>query len=86
MIDFDSQKGDDAAGEGRSLTDEEIKVLVATPDARRIAVENFLGTMDVSLPRWMNEGNLDMDTRSYGWNGATVRAISKGIALAYKGV
>ena len=35
MIDFDSQKGDDAAGEGRSLTDEEIKVLVATPDARR---------------------------------------------------
>ena len=68
----------------RELTNKEIEALASAPKVRRIAVENALGTMGTSLTQWEQEGNLRMDADMYGWNAPTVRAIRKGIALAYK--
>lgn len=45
------------------------------PRARRIAVENFTsnGTSRFTVENMMN---LELDTRLYGWNAATVSAIT----------
>jgi hypothetical protein len=45
---------------------------------KSVAVENFLGSID-GLTRSEAFANLNADARSYGWNAATVRAISDGI-------
>ncbi len=69
----------------RQLTSAEIAKLAARKCARRIAVENVLGSIDPSLPRWVHLGNLSHDARLYRWNGPTVSAITAGIGLAYDG-
>lgn len=51
---------------------------------KKIAVENFLGSLDKSMTVWQHLANLSMDAMLYRWNGATVRAIRKGIQQAYK--
>lgn len=65
----------------RELEPEEIERLAARKSVRRIAVQNFLGTMS-SLTAAQAYGNLSLDARLYHWNSATVRAISRGIELA----
>ena len=67
----------------RALTNAEIATLASKPGVKRIAVENFLGSMPVSLSRHGNLGNMRLDARSYRWNVATQDAIEAGINLAY---
>ena len=64
----------------RKITAQEIEEYASRPEARRIAVENFLGTMGTD--REVALGNLVLDARLYRWNRQTKRAISEGIALA----
>ena len=61
-----------------------IEKLASRSGVRRVAVENFLGTLAITEPRWTHEENLLRDARDYGWNAATQAAIERGIALAYK--
>jgi hypothetical protein len=68
----------------RRLTHEEIDKLASGPKVRRIAVENFLGTLPLGIGEEGNMINLDSDARSYGWNSQTRRAIERGIRLAFK--
>lgn len=67
----------------RRLTSTEIEKLASRKDVRRIAVENFLGTMG-GLTEWEARANLGLDARLYKWNTATRRAIEMGIRLAVK--
>jgi len=68
----------------RKLLDVEIVMLAGRSKVRRIAVENFLSSMD-GLTEMEAVGNLYQDARLYGWNGPTVDAIRKGIQLAAGG-
>jgi hypothetical protein len=56
-----------------------IESLASLPGVKRIAVENFLGSLspDESLSDALK--NLCLDARSYKWNAATVKAITQGI-------
>ena len=67
----------------RELTAQEIEQLASRPGVRRIAVENFLGTMGTDLTRGEQLANLTLDTALYKWNAATQKAISVGIGIAY---
>ena len=69
----------------RELTGAEIEGFAAKAGVKRIAVENFLGSLDPSMDQWQHEANLAMDASAYKWNTATQRAIRHGIKLAYKG-
>ena len=65
----------------RTLTLKEILRFAGRPGVKRMAVENFLGSLaDMSSPLAM--ANLSLDARWYGWNKATVWAIRDGITLA----
>jgi hypothetical protein len=67
----------------RKLTNQEIDALASRPSVRRIAVENFLISVDLEQPfeeHMLNAGN---DAVSYGWNEATRYAIEDGLRLAY---
>lgn len=63
------------------LLDAQIAMLAGRSKVRRIAVENFLSSME-GLTRMQALGNLYLDAGLYGWNAATVAAIRKGIELA----
>lgn len=67
----------------RNLTSVEIDKLASRANVKRVAVENFLGTLFDSTAREAYH-NLQADARSYKWNAATVRAIEAGITLASK--
>ena len=67
----------------RSLTSEEIEVLASKKGVKRIAVENFLGTIDTESPISAHRMNLSMDAQLYKWNAATEGAIQTGISVAY---
>jgi exonuclease III len=64
------------------ITSEQIEQLATRKGVRKIAVENFLGTLG-------NEGlhdamrNMVQDARAYQWNAATQSAIARGIRLHY---
>lgn len=60
------------------ITSEQIEKLASRKGAKRIAVENFLGTLG-TMSRADALGNLDADARAYRWNAATVNAIRAGI-------
>ena len=62
------------------LTAEQITKLASGAGVRRIAVENFLGTLG-SLTAYEAMQNLYLDAGLYKWNAATVAAIRKGIKL-----
>lgn len=69
----------------KNLTAGRIEVLASLPGVKRIAVENFLGTMgDVDHSTY--EGimaNAQMDAMLYKWNKETVRAILRGITESF---
>lgn len=67
----------------RELTSAGINTLAARPGVRRIAVENFLGSMAEYGER-AAVGNLRADAASYRWNSATQSAIAAGIKMACK--
>ena len=66
------------------LTTDKIEKLASRKGVKKVAVENFLGTLWDSTS-WSAFANLDADARSYKWNAATVKAIRDGINLAFKG-
>lgn len=68
----------------RNLTDTEIAKFAARKGVRKIAVENFLGTLDLSIGARGNLRNMWQDARDYSWNSATQAAITAGIKLASK--
>ena len=61
-----------------ALSSAEIDKLAARKGVRKIAVENFLGTLG-SEGRSGALQNLYSDAASYKWNSATVSAITSGI-------
>jgi hypothetical protein len=66
------------------LTADRIQELASRKDVKRIAVENFLGSLD-GLNRSEALSNLKLDIKSYRWNAATGRAIQQGIMEADNG-
>ena len=68
----------------RDLTSEEIEKFATRKGVRRIAVENFLGSLGNADNKGDEMRNLYADAASYKWNSATVSAIRAGINLAYK--
>lgn len=69
----------------RALTSAEIEKLASRKGVKRIAVENFLGSMHYgdATPRDVYH-NIQADAKSYGWNAATRKAIEAGLKLAQK--
>jgi hypothetical protein len=67
----------------RELTAAQIEKLASRAGVRRVAVENFLGTLDPASGSSGNFRNLWSDQEVYRWNASTVRAIEKGIDLAF---
>lgn len=57
--------------------------LASKSGVKRIAVENFLSSLDPNMSQWEHYENLRADAASYKWNVATVKAITQGIRLAY---
>lgn len=50
---------------------------------RRIAVENFLGSIDTKMSQSDHLRNLNADARDYKWNAATQAAIRAGLKEIY---
>ena len=67
----------------RELTSAEIEALAGRKGARRIAVENFLGTLNLKIGAYGNRCNLYQDAAAYRWNAATQNAIARGIERAF---
>lgn len=67
----------------RNLTEAELATLTANPKVRRIAVENFCGSMG-GLTAAEAGMNLSADAASYKWNAPTRAAIERGIRMGAK--
>ena len=65
------------------ITDTQIEKLASRKGVKKIAVENFLGTLG-SMSEWEARANMNMDAGMYKWNAATRRALDSGIKTAYK--
>ena len=50
----------------------------------KMAVENFLSSMDMSLPEIAHQLNAMQDYDAYRWDSSTLKEIQKGITKAYK--
>ena len=68
----------------RDLSLAEIEKFASAKGVKRIAVENFLISLDKGSGAMGNTVNLHMDAQMYKWNSATVRAIEAGIRAAAK--
>jgi hypothetical protein len=68
----------------RDLSAAEIEKFASANGVKRIAVENFLSSLDSSIGVMGNTMNMQMDARMYKWNTATQRAIEAGIRAANK--
>ncbi len=68
----------------RLPTHQEIEQIVTATGANRIAVENFIDGLDMTMPRWYHLKNLVEDANLYGWRDSTVSAIRAAIDLAFK--
>lgn len=66
------------------LTHEQIEQLATREGVKRIAVENFLTSLD-GLTLYEAMGNLKLDARSYKWDARTVKAIRDGININFNG-
>jgi hypothetical protein len=64
-----------------ALSSTDITKLASRKGVRKIAVENFLGTLGSEGPAGRSGAlqNLYSDAASYKWNSATVSAITSGI-------
>ncbi len=67
----------------RRLFSVELEMLCRAPGVRRIAVENFLSSVDFSMPLHFHLANLKMDSKLYGWKDATILAIYCGLKKMY---
>jgi len=68
--------------EMRKLTKEEIQKFVSMPNVKKIAVENFLMTLNLNGSFMDACMNLSQDAHLYKWNKETINAIGKGIKLS----
>lgn len=68
----------------RELTSTEVEKYASVKGGKRIAIENFLSTLDTSIGVMGNTMNAQMDARMYKWNTVTIRAIEAGIRAAGK--
>ena len=68
----------------RKLTDAEITKFASRAGVRKIAVENFLGSLGYAGSARDEVRNMRADATSYKWSAATQNAIEAGIKLAYK--
>jgi hypothetical protein len=68
-----------------TITAAQIEELASREGVRRIAVENFLSTLEVcdDLTRLEVISNLNLDARLYHWNANTVKALREGINLHF---
>lgn len=64
-----------------SLTGADLERFASRANARRVAVENFLGTLD-GLTYTEALKNLEADRKGYGWKSPTVSAILAGLNFA----
>jgi hypothetical protein len=69
----------------KRLSAEEIEKFASRPGARRIAVENFLGSVPLEIGFDQNFLNLMKDAELYNWNASTVHAIRNGLKLMFRG-
>lgn len=67
----------------KPLTSEEIEKYASRKGVKKIAVENFLGTLGGAGSMGGELANLYADTQAYKWNSATVKVIESGIKKAY---
>jgi hypothetical protein len=63
------------------LSAQQIERLASKPKVKRIAVENFLISIQNDTIKEA-EGNLRLDASLYRWNTETINAIKEGIRLA----
>ncbi len=63
---------------------QKIFALSERPGVKPIAVENFLFSLDMALPKAAHMANAIRDQKLYNWNMKTLDAITEGIELAYK--
>jgi hypothetical protein len=68
----------------RELTIDEINKYASRKGVKRIAVENFLGSLGLAGSMRGELINMQSDAVLYGWNSATQNAITAGIKKAYK--
>ena len=68
----------------RSLTAAEVEKFASTKGVKKIAVENFLSSLDKDIGVMGNTMNAHMDAQMYKWNTATIRVIEAGIREAHK--
>lgn len=61
-----------------------IATLAGQPKARRIAVNNFLSSIDMTMPIAFHLMNLEDDAQSYQWNPETVNAIKRGLFILFR--
>lgn len=69
----------------KNLTEAEIASYANRKGVKKIAVENFLGSLGNAGGIQAELANLQDDAQSYKWNSQTVRAIEAGIKKAYQG-
>lgn len=67
-----------------AITTARIVELASRKGAKKIAVENFLGSLG-DLTYQEAVGNCELDARSYRWNHETVGAIREGLVEHYFG-
>lgn len=67
-----------------ALSTARIQELASRPKVRKIAVENFLSTLD-GMTYQEAVGNCELDKRSYRWNDETSGAIREGLTEHYFG-
>ena len=65
------------------LTSERINELANGEGVKTIAVQNFLWSLNENAPMREALENLTYDTMLYGWNDATLEAISVGVIEYY---
>ena len=72
----------------RPIKHEEVEILCADREVRRIAVSNFLMSCPIEGARAESNAhaNLAMDAGLYHWNSKTVSAIRKGLNAMFRGV
>ena len=66
----------------RQLTAAEIEKFTSVKGVKKIAVENFLSTLDPDIGEMGNNMNAQMDAQMYKWNDITLRSIQAGIRAA----
>jgi len=66
------------------LTPEAIQELATRPGVKKVAVENFLGTLD-GMTYQEAVSNCELDARSYRWSYETSGAIREGLVTHFFG-